>query len=223
MGVLVGFFVGWAVGLWDRVGVALGDVVGIKLGTSDAVTDGLLDAVIDGSADAVIDGSDEAVTEGLAEGAADGSVLLEIVGTAEGRSDGAEVTGAMVGVEDGRADIVGTADGELDGASVITEAESWPHLPQVLGQAASPLVRTPSSAEQYFSILCTFFWTQPHFLFLLSTLEGPTRALESLHVLASYVQGKLHVAGQSTAARGVRYPTSARAPIIPQYKRFARL
>lgn len=177
VGVFVGLAVGWAVGLCDRVGLALGDVVGIKLGTSDAVIDGSFDAVTDGSADAVMDGSDEAVTEGLAEGATDGSEVLVIVGTAEGLSDGAEVTGAMVGVEDGLTDIVGTVDGELDGASVIAEAESCPHLPHVLGQAASPLVRTPSSVEQYFSILCTFFLTQPHFFFLLRTPEGDRKSV----------------------------------------------
>ena len=208
VGTRVGLAVGLAVGLCDIVGVALGDVVGIKLGTSDAVTDG--------SADAVMDGSDEAVTEGLAEGATDGSELLVIVGSAEGLSDGAEVTGAMVGVEVGLVDIVGTVDGELDGASVITEAESCPHLPQVLGQAASPRVRTPSSAEQYFSIRCKFFATQLHFLFFFSTLDGPTRALESLQVLDSYVHGLPHVTGQTTAARGVRYPARGWAPIIPQ-------
>ena len=216
VGVFVGFAVGLEVGLCDIVGVALGDVVGIKLGTSDAVTDGSFDAVPDGSADAVMDGSNEAVTEGLAEGATDGSELLVIVGTAEGLSDGAEVTGAMVGVEDGLTDIVGTVDGELDGVSVIAEAESCPHFPQVLGQAASPLVRTPSSAEQYFSIRCTFFATQLHFLFFFSTLDGPTRALESLQVLDSYVHGLPHVTGQTTAARGVRYPARGWAPIIPQ-------
>ena len=196
VGVLVGLAVGWSVGLCDIVGVALGDVVGIKLGASDAVIDGSFDAVTDGSADAVIDGSDEAVTDGL--------------------EDGAEVTGAIVGVEDGCADNVGTVDGELDGASVITEAESCPHLPHVLGQAASPLVRTPSSAEQYFSIRCTFLATQLHFLFFFSTLDGSTRALESLQVLDSYVHGLPHVTGQMTAARGVRYPARGWAPIIPQ-------
>lgn len=176
--------------------MALGDVVGTKLGMAEAVTDGLLETVTDGSADAV--------TDGLAEGDADGAALSVIVGTTEGLRDGTEVTGAMVGVEDGFADTVGTADGELDGTSVIADAESCPHLSQVLGQAASALVRTPSSTEQYFSIRCTFFLTQPHFLFFFSTLEGSTRALESLHVLASYVHGKLQVAGQMTAARGVR-------------------
>lgn len=137
----------------------------MKLGTDEAVTDGSFDAVTDGLADGVTDGSDDAVTEGLA--------------------DGVEVTGAMVGVEDGLADIVGTVDGELDGTSVIADAESCPHFPHVLGQAASPLVRTPSPAEQYFSIRCGFFLTQPHFLFFLRTLAGSTRALESLHVLSS--------------------------------------
>ena len=185
-------------------GILVGEALGLADGISLGDDDGLCDRVGVALADAVGIklGTSDAITDGL--------------------SDGAEVTGAPVGLEDGRADTVGTADGALDGPSVMTDADSCPHLPQVRGQAASPLVRTPSSAEQYRAILLALFRIQPHFFFFLSTLGMPMRALVSLHVVEAYVHDSPHVAGQRTAANGWRYPTKGCAPNIPQYCRLAR-
>ena len=242
MGVLVGLAVGWTVGVREGrwLGMPLGSSEGLELGDFEGDSDGralgLADGRTLGMSDGILVGEALGLADGMSLGDNDGlcdrvgAALADAVGITlgtsdaitDGLSDGAEVTGATVGLEDGRADTVGTADGALDGPSVMTDADSCPHLPQVRGQAASPLVRTPSSAEQYRAILLALFLIQPHFFFFLSTLGMPIRALLSLHVSEAYVHDSPHVAGHRTAANGWRYPTKGCAPSMPQYCRLAR-
>ena len=233
VGVGVGCSVGDGVGLSDTLGrlvgvtegVALGADVLVVVGVADGMLLGEVDSLIDGFDEGVAEGFDDAVTEGSDEGDADGSALSVRLGMPEGCSegtgelgdadglkegvaDGFELTvtvGSGVGVDDGLADTVGKSDGALEGASVITEAESCPHFPHVLGHAASPLERMPSSAEQYRASLFALFLIQLHFFFFfLPISDDPISALESLQVLSSYVHGLSHVTGQTTAASGVR-------------------
>ena len=236
---------GDGVGLSDTLGRLVGVVDGVSLGADDSMVvggvDGMLlgaeDSVIDGFDEGVAEGCDDAETEGSDDGVAEGSSLTVILGTNEGCSegtgelgdadglkegvaDGFELTvtvGNAVGVEDGLAETVGKTDGALDGASVIADADSCPHFPHVFGHAASPLERTPSSTEQYRAILVARFFIQLHFFFFfLPVADEPTSALESLQVLSSYVQGLVHVTGQTTAASGVRYSLSTNPPAFPQ-------
>jgi hypothetical protein len=233
------------VGLSDTLGRLVGVVEGLELGEDDSVVVGVIDGMVLGAEDSVIvgsdegeaEGSDDALTEGSDDGVAEGSSLFVILGMNEGCSEGTGalgdadglkegvadgfellvIVGNAVGVEDGLIDTVGKADGALEGASVITEADSCPHFPHVFGHAASPLERTPSSAEQYRASLFSLFLIQLHFFFFfLPIADDPTSALESLQVLASYVHGLSHVTGQTTAASGVRYSFSITAPAFPQ-------
>ena len=229
----VGCSVGDGEGLSDTlgrfVGVAEGLVLGadvlVVVGVADGMLLGEVDSLIDGFDEGVTEGFDDALTEGSDEGIAEGSALSVRLGMTEGCSegtgelgnaeglkegvaDGFELTvtvGSGVGVDDGLADTVGKSDGALEGASVITEAESCPHFPHVLGHAASPLERMPSSAEQYRASLFALFLIQLHFFFFfLPISDDPISALESLQILSSYVHGLSHVTGQTTAASGVR-------------------
>ena len=233
--VIVGFDEGMLLGAEDSVIDGFDE--GVAEGSDEAETEGSDDGVAEGSALSVIlgiiEGCSEGTLLGMIEGCSEGTLLGIIEGCSEGTgelgdadglkegvADGFELTvtvGNAVGVEDGLAETVGKADGALDGASVIADADSCPHFPHVFGHAASPLERTPSSTEQYRAILVARFLIQLHFFFFFKPLaDDPTSALESLQVLSSYVQGLVHVAGQTTAANGVRYSFSTNPPAFPQ-------
>ena len=210
-------------------GSSLAVILGTVLGAEDSVIVGIDEGVAEGCDDAETEGSDDGVAEGSSltvilgtiEGCSEGTGELgDVDGLKEGVADGLELTvtvGNAVGVEDGLAETVGKADSALDGASVTADADSCPHFPHVFGHAASPLERTPSSTEQYRAILVARFLIQLHFFFFfLPVADEPTSALESLQVLSSYVQGLVHVTGQTTAASGVRYSLSTNPPAFPQ-------